>query len=144
METAFSTNSPDLPYSELTYFTDATQKGDANAITNMNRIAKGYADTAAAITKIPVPAEAAAADLSLVNVMAHLSATITDLAAVQADPIRGMLGLQEYETDSDSLVTALSAVGDVFTAGGVSIAQGGNGYFFFNLATTAKAAVQNP
>jgi hypothetical protein len=140
VETAFSTNSPDLPYSELTYFTDAAQKNDAKAAANINLISKGYADTAAAITKIPVPSEAAAADLGLVNAMARLSDTIADLGSVQSDPIRAMLGLEEYNTDGPALVAALTAVGQVFSTAGVSIPEGQPGSAVLKVFTTASAA----
>jgi len=140
VETAFSTNSPRLPYSELTYFTDASQKGDASAAANIGLISKGYADTAAAITKIPVPSEAAAADLGLVNAMARLSETIADLGSVQSDPIRAMLGLEEYNTDGPAFAGALTAVGQVFSTAGVSIPEGAPGSAILNIFTTAATA----
>jgi hypothetical protein len=144
VERAMGSNSPNLPYSEITYFSDAEQKNDAQAVKNIALIAKGYADTSAAIAKVAVPAEMATQHLALVNAMARLSGTIADLGTIQTDPIRAMLGLQQYPKDGGSLVDALTGIRDVFNAKAVSISSGETGYHFYTLVMTAQSTAQTP
>jgi hypothetical protein len=132
-EAAFSAYNQKLPYGELTYFSDATQKGSAEALQNVRRISDSYAATADALAKLTVPTEAATAHLALVNSLARLSDTIGNMAAVQADPMRGMLGLAEYQGDAAALAGALAKMKAVFDEDGVMPASGTPGSVFYRL-----------
>lgn len=144
VEKTMAANDPRLPYSELTYFSDAEQKNDAQAIKNIGLIAKGYADTAAALAKVAVPSEAAQQHLALVNAMARLSSTIGDMGTVQSDPIRAMLGLEQYKKDGEALADALAGMGSVFATDDASLSKNQDGYRFYALITSTQAATQTP
>ncbi|HVW71799.1 MAG TPA: thrombospondin type 3 repeat-containing protein [Candidatus Paceibacterota bacterium] len=139
MDTAFADNTVQLPYDELTYFSDAVEKNDATALSHVLAIGTAYTKTAQEAAKVPVPEEAAAAHLAVVNAMAQLGSTIGDLASVNQDPIRAMLGLQEYPQDIDQFVSALQAMNAVFTADGVTLTDSDPGHSFFNLTGVAQA-----
>lgn len=132
-QAAFSANATRLPYDELTYFSDAVEKNDAGALANVSAIAKSYSDTAAALAKTIAPQELADAHLSLINAMARLGATITDMAAVNDDPIRGMLGLGNYSGDSVAFASALADVKAAYDAVNITIPAGTAGSSFWNL-----------
>lgn len=141
MDNAFAGNTVQLPYDELTYFSDAVEKNDSTALAHVQEIGAAYAKIAQAAVKVPVPEEAAAAHLAVVNAMAQLGSTITDLGSVTNDPIRAMLGLQQYPDDAAQLATALQTMNAVFVADGVTLTDTDPGHSFFHLTNVAEAQV---
>jgi hypothetical protein len=134
-----SVSHPHLPYDELTYFSDAVQKNDAKAIANVDAIGKTYLETATALAKVAVPQEAAASHLALVNAMARVGGSIEDLAVVNSDPIRAMLGLQSYAGDVTAFQNALSQLDAVFVRESVALSASDPGSAFYALLTNAAA-----
>lgn len=144
MEAAQST-APSFPYSEFVYFSDAVSKNDAGALSKVRAIAEGYASLASRAAQVSVPQEAATAHLSLVNAMANLGKSVGDMATVNEDPIRGMLGLKNYEKDVNALADALDALHAVFVRSGASIESGAPGRsFWLTLEATAAAGKETP
>jgi hypothetical protein len=139
MDDAFAAHTVQLPYDELTYFSDAVEKNDATALKNVGLIGAAYVNVSRDAAKASVPDEAAAAHLALVNAMARLGNTINDMATVDDDPIRAMLGLQSYPGDLATFVSALGAMNQVFTGESVTIARDAKGGSFFHLMTVASA-----
>lgn len=137
IDDAFTKNTVQLPYDELTYFADATEKNDPTALANVAKIGSAYLAIARASAAAPVPQEAASAHLAVVNAMARLGNTISDLAAVNDDPIRAMLGLQSYPGDVAQFATSLTAMNAVFAADGVQLTDIDAGHSFFHLTTVA-------
>jgi hypothetical protein len=135
---AFLAHNPKLPNSELVYFTDAVEKNDPEALKSVATIASDYGLIADALSKVTVPREAASAHLALANAVARLSDSIGDLAAVQSDPIRGMVGLEEYQDDAASFVAALQAFVPVFDTV-ASASKDDAGYYFYTLVSIADA-----
>lgn len=147
MDKAFTENTVTLPYDELTYFSDAVEKNDTTALSHVQQIGTAYVKIAQAAAKVPVPTEAATAHLAVVNAMAALGGAITDMAAVNQDPIRAMLGLQEYSGDVAQFSSALQAMNAVFASASVTLTETDPGHSFFNLtnvAATQAAAATTP
>lgn len=140
-EAALAANAVHTDYGEMTYFEDAVQKNDANAIKNIGLISKEYEDTAVALTKIPVPQEAASAHLSLVNAMARVGATIGDLSTVGEDPIRAMVALGAYPDDAQALADSFAGMNAVFVSNKVSIPGGTPGASFYHVTAVAAEGV---
>lgn len=143
-ELIFQANNPRLPYDELTYFSDATDRNDATALANVAKIAESYTNRAKALAGISVPQEASSAQLSLVSTMARLGNTIADLAAVKNDPMRAMLGLAEYQSDVDAFAAALSSMHTLFVMENIDIAKGQPGYSFEYLTSFPAIASSSP
>lgn len=141
VEQAFAKNTVQLPYDEMTYFSDAVKKDDAVALAHVAEIAEAYRNIALAISTISVPQEAAQAHLAFVNATARLAVTIGDLAALKEDPIRSMLGLGVYPQNLASFAQSLKAMNAVFVAQSVVLTEGDAGYSFYNLT---KVATQSP
>ena len=139
-EQAFKKYPSQTPYGASTYFADAVERNDATAIDNLKKIAATYSGIAKALAAVPVPKEAAAAHLTLANAMARVAATDDDLASVSDDPIRGMLGLGSYDADSTAFTNAIVAMGNLFTASGITFNPGDPGYGFFKTATSLSDA----
>lgn len=138
MDKAFADNAVHLPFDELTYFSDAVEKNDSTALSHVQEIGTAYTKTASEAVKVPVPEEAAAAHLAVVNAMAQLGNTIDDMASVNQDPIRAMLGLQSYPADAEQFATALQAMNAVFVADGVTLTETDPGHAFFELTGVAE------
>lgn len=147
MDKAFTDNTVNLPYDELTYFSDAVERNDTTALSHVQQIGTAYSKIAQAAVKVPVPQEAAAAQLAMVNAMAALGGAITDMASVNQDPIRAMLGLQEYSGDVAQLISALQSMNAVFASDSVTLTDTDPGHSFFHLtsvAVTQAAAATTP
>jgi hypothetical protein len=147
VDDAFTATNPKLPFDELTYFSDATNKGDATAIANLKKISDSYIARAKAVAAIPVPQEAATASLALANTMAKLGGAMGDMATIADDPVRAMLGLSEYQSDAQAFSNALSSMNAVFTSEAVTFQSGERGYVFFyltELAAHGTIASQTP
>jgi hypothetical protein len=142
-DAAFAANTVQLPYDELTYFSDAVDKNDSTALANVKAIGAAYTGTAAALARASVPQELADSDLALVNAMARLGATITDLSTVNDDPIRAMLGLSNYPGDATALVQALAKAKAVYDQENVSIQSPASGWSFYHLLTVAASTASS-
>jgi hypothetical protein len=133
-EKAFKDHSSGTPYGEITYFSDAVERGDKTAIANLKKRADSYQSIARALIAIPTPQEAAQVQLAFVNGLARVGGTVEDLSTVIDDPIRGMLGLGSYTADAQSFAAALAAFGEIYKNEGVTIAPGEPGYGFYKTA----------
>lgn len=141
-EQAFIANDSHLPYGEMTYLSDAVLKNDSSAFTAIEKLSASYGSMARAIAAIPTPSDLAEGDLALINSLAHLSDTLTDLGAVEADPVRGMLGLAEYQTDSQAFTDSIVALGAIYAKNGISVSEGTSGAHF--IQTVEAAASSTP
>ncbi len=129
---------------ELDYYSDAVTKSDAASLTKVSAIANAYRSTARALILVPAPKEAAAVHLALANAMDQMGAVLTDMATVNNDPLRAMLGIDRYDAAHTALVGALAQMHQVFVQDGVTLEEGSAGYYFYNAANAgAQAAAQN-
>jgi hypothetical protein len=140
VDQVFASHSAQVSYDEMTYFADAAEKNDASAVTNLKAIASAYLGVAQAVAALPVPNEAAPADLAFVNAAARLGGTIGDLATVQDDPIRALVALGDYPTDAQGLAASLANLSAVFAQDGAVIPEGAAGYSFYHLTQVAAQA----
>lgn len=142
-ERAFGANTVDTDKNELYYFTDAVQKGDADAMNKVRAIGRAYKNIAAALIQVQVPHDAQTAHLNVANSLAYLSVVVENMASVDADPLRGMLGMTEYKSAADSMVRSYAELDAAFKNSGLTIGEGEPGYYFVNAAANAAAAVPN-
>lgn len=140
-EAALATHSVHTQYDELTYMQDAVQKDDPASIQALQSIAGEYTGNAQALAAVPVPQEAASAQLALVNAMARVGATIGDMATIDSDPIRALVALGNYEQDARGFGVALANMNAVFAQDGVSIDSSLPGGTFYGLTQTVAGIV---
>jgi hypothetical protein len=140
-QTALSTHSANVQYDELTYLQDAVQKNDQSSIVALKSIASSYTQNAQALAAVPVPSEAASAQLALVNAIARMGATINDMAAIQSDPILALVALGNYAADAQELGMAFSNMHAVFALDGVSLDAAAPGGRFYLLTESSAALV---
>lgn len=138
LEAAFAANTARVERNELYYFTDAVQKDDKQALKTVRTIATAYKNISAAVIKVPVPAEAQAAHLKIANTIAYMGVVTGNLGAIDADPLRGMLGMIEYKTAADAMIASFMELNAVFTNQGIVIQEGESGYSIYR--TSNKAA----
>ncbi len=132
-ETVLLKNTSNATTSEINYLKSALTNNDATAYPHIASIAKGYRDSAAGLSVLPVPAELAAADLALVNAMMRISEIITDFARATTDPLATMLALQQYPQTAQKLGEAFVDIGNIYKAAGVVLPSGAPGASFVNL-----------
>ncbi len=127
VESAFQSNSVSEGKSELTYFSEA-MKGDAAALAEIKQLSDAYADIANALMGISVPAEAAQAHLAIANALAHLGETSADMAAMETDPVRALMGISLYGGYAEDLIAGFLNLHGVFAARQISIPEGAPGF----------------
>ncbi len=140
VEQAFKQHRANVPYHADVYFADAVERNDKTAIAHLKTISTSYLDTAKALVAVSVPQEMAQAHLALVNATARFGATVGDLASIDTDPIRGMLGLGSADKDSANFTKTIISVGHLFTEGGVMFQPSEPGYGFYKTATALSEA----
>ncbi|MEK7604761.1 MAG: thrombospondin type 3 repeat-containing protein [Patescibacteria group bacterium] len=131
----------------LVHLRRVVQGGDASGIDALVSISKMYHDSAVGVAALPVPAEAAAADLGLMNALMRMSQISADFARVNDDPLAAILALQQYVDAAQALRNAFIAVGQIYASAGITLPSGAPGATFVNLiADVAKSqqAVSQP
>jgi hypothetical protein len=112
--------------------------GDSSALTNIAAIATAYTNIAAGLAEIPVPQEAAATHLALVNALARVGETSTDFSNVDTDPLAAMMALQLYPQDVLDLSNAFTGVAQEFAAEGITLPAGTQGASFVNVVANVE------
>jgi len=82
---------------------DAVVEGGAkDQAQTLSQIGAAYAAIAQGLEEVPVPQTLAPLHLQAVNNFLKLSATYADMQTVGSDPLRGLVGLQDYESLMDA------------------------------------------
>jgi len=136
-ETTILSQNPGHEAGTVALFQDAVQKDDKEALRAVKEIGEALTTAANNLARISVPSEAASAHLAFVNAMARLAGSTLDLAAIDADPLRAMLGLGQYEKNLQEYGIAYKALYQVFANAGVVINAGEPGYEFYTFAQSA-------
>lgn len=109
---------------ELDYFELVVKKDDASAAKSVGAIGAMYSATAKSLLAVTVPPEAQSAHLALVNGYARIGAAVTDMASIQSDPVRGLVGISKYTELATQLTQSLASLNGVFKTLGVTIESG--------------------
>ena len=132
-----------LPKSELEYLQGSVMSGDTSASAQLTTIAQSYEETAAGLSALPVPQEAATADLALVNATARLGSITEDFSHVDTDPLSAMLALQQYPSAVQGLAAAFQSLAVVYQSAHVTLDQSHPGAALLtvlqSIATTSTA-----
>ncbi|HYF29344.1 MAG TPA: hypothetical protein VEA36_03210, partial [Candidatus Paceibacterota bacterium] len=134
---AYAADKPDLDYFAL-----AIQNNDADSLAKLEKVSEGYRRVARALIKVRAPEEAAAAHLAFVNALFNMGLATGDLAAVEGDPIRALLGIGGYQQYEGDLARAYQALNAVFVAEGVTVT--GQGSAFVEAAAGANRILTQP
>ena len=136
VERAFEANEIPGRKSELAHFSDAL-KGDTGALASIAAISREYAGIERDLMLVPVPAEFRQAHLAMANAFAHLSEASADLAAMDEDPVRALVGLSLYKQYPDDVLAGFANLYAILEARQISFAEGMPG---FDAYTSAKEA----
>lgn len=124
---------------ELFFFSDAL-KGDTSALGEIEAIAGMYRDLANGLMEVPVPQEARQAHLAIANALAHLAEASEDMAAMEEDPLRALLGISIHDRYTDDWLAGFSNMSAVFRASGVSLPESAAGYSYIETSNAAAEA----
>ena len=138
LETAFANNTVASDKNELSHFSDALA-GDKAALRKLSAVSDAYENIAAAAIVIPVPAEARQAHLAIANALVHMGEISADMAAMESDPVRALMGIALYERYARELVSGFANLSAVFDARDVSVPEGVPGFY---IVKTAKDAAR--
>lgn len=133
-ERALSATKIDVSKTALEFFSDAVSKNDPSALRKLRGYGTGYAEIARSLMKTSVPKEMAASHLALANSLMLMSSSILDLAEINNDPLRAMLGLAQYQDDSVVLGQALKDMHTIFASEHVVPGLGTTGSAFYAMS----------
>ncbi len=142
LEVAFANNTVAADKDALTYFEEAVNKSDKETFKQLKSISTAYKNIANAVIKVPVPPEAAGTHLAIANSLMHMSRTVGNMASMQEDPIRALVGIGAYDTHSKNMVAAFGQLSPIFKNAGVSFVEGQPGFFIARTADTSITAIQ--
>lgn len=118
---------------EISYYSDAVNKGDTKALSMVQKYAVSYGVAGRALMKVEVPKELASSHLKLANALMHAGESLQKMSLLNSDPIAAMLGIATYSDDAQDTFTAMSEMGSVYTSEGVIPPVGSSGRTFYGM-----------
>lgn len=119
---------------ELESIQNVLQNNDPKAITAIANAANVYRSYAQGLAALPVPAELAQADLSLINAFAQRASIYDGIAKTAADPLLAIVSVQQLTQSEVGWQKALADMGSVFGADNITLPHGTPGAGFIQLA----------
>lgn len=111
---------PEASYSNtLLTMGNAIDSADSTKLAALSGIQAQYRAATAALVALPVPPTLAPLHLQIVNDLAAISKTFDDMRTVIADPLRGLAGLQTYETLTNELSRVFTNIAQDFPKNGI-------------------------
>lgn len=127
---------------ELEYVTLAVTGGDTSSLDKARGIAQNYMRQADELMLIPVPPEARLMHLALANSVHALGVITENMAAMDTDPMLGMLGIIEYQPAAFEAIEALAAYAGLANNNQVFLLKGEAGADFINRANIVSELLQ--
>lgn len=136
-DTGISTDALDL-------FSGLVKKDDASAAEMLKELGRAYKNAGDASIKVSAPSSITIAHVALANAFAHMGDAITNMGYYGTDPLRGFLGLSQYNDATVEITRAFGGVGAVLEAGGVifSGTEPGAGFYFISLRAAEGVAAE--
>lgn len=127
---------------ELEYVTAAVTTDDTSSLAKADEIADLYMAQADELMKLSVPSELRLPHLALANSLYHLGEVTHDMAVIDEDPLRGMLGIIDYKQVAYDTMNALGSYAKILNATGVTFQKGETGYDLENRANIISDVLQ--
>jgi hypothetical protein len=132
LEHVFLSTGANATKNELYYFEDGI-RGDATAKKYLINLAGAYLALSNAVATLPVPREALSSHTALANAFSKLSKVTEDMAALDSDPLRALLGIAQHDEAAKDLFNALTNLGAVMDARQIRPLEGENGYVIYTV-----------
>ena len=79
-----------------------------------------YKENVEKLRKTPSPSELADLHLQLINSLARLGTAVEEMSTFNEDPVKTLLGIQHYRSESMVLTQTLAKIHSVFQSGNVT------------------------
>jgi hypothetical protein len=106
----------------------ASDYNDPKALEQLSVVQREYAALATDLATIPVPSPYAPLYLILVNDLAKMATAAEEMHMVLEDPLRGLAGLQVFQTSSDEASRVLTTLAEQLSKGGILFTKDEPGY----------------
>lgn len=97
----------------------ATDYTDASALAPLDAISSSYAALASDLAAVPVPSTMAPLYLQLINNLSRMSDGAAEMKKTLDDPLRGIAGLQAFQTAGAEASRVLTTMADQLRKGGI-------------------------
>lgn len=97
----------------------AIEQADSSALGSLRTIAKGYAALAQELADTPVPQTLAPLHLQMVNNLARMAYAGDEMGYTFSDPLRGLTGLQTYQSALDEAARVLTTLAEQLNKNGI-------------------------
>lgn len=120
---------------------DIVEGHDASKAASLGEIGAAYQGAAAALLAVPVPQTLAPLDLEAVNTLLNTSATFADMQTIGSDPVRGLEGLQNYESLMDEGARVFTNIAQELNKDGILFTKDepGNAWSIFLIPTAGSS-----
>ncbi len=106
----------------------ASDYNDPSAVAKLSTISKEYSAIAVDLSRLPVPTAYAPLHLSFINAMARMAAAARDMQSVLEDPLRGLGGLQAFQSAGGEASRVLTTIAEQLGKGGILFTKDEPGY----------------
>lgn len=97
----------------------AGETGDASTLNELGSIGAEYKALAKDLAALPVPQTLSPLHLSVINDFARMGATFSDMQTILTDPLRGLGGLQLYQSLSGETSRVFTSIATIFSKNGI-------------------------
>jgi hypothetical protein len=97
----------------------ATDNNDGSKLDALKPIAEAYKGLAQALAALPVPQTLAPLHLQILNNIARMAQTYDDMQMLIADPLRGLSGLQLYQSLMDETTRVFTNIAQQLQSNGI-------------------------
>lgn len=97
----------------------ATDYHDASRLSTLSGIGDAYEALAASLLAVPVPPTLSSLYLQLINDLLKMSAATGEMQTVVSDPLRGLSGLQSFQTAGGEAARLLTTMKQQLNKGGI-------------------------
>ncbi|MGH7141275.1 MAG: hypothetical protein ACREGH_01410, partial [Minisyncoccia bacterium] len=124
----------------LLLFGTAVDTQNASSLSNLDTTAAEYRALARAVIAVPVPPLFAVYDLQFANNDLQMAASISDMQQVLNDPMRGLLGLQNFTSLATNNAELFVQIDSMFKTGGIVFASEEPGHAWGSFAAAAASS----
>ncbi len=97
----------------------ATDNNDASALSPLSAIQREYDALVTELAAVPIPATLVPLHVQILNSLSLTAATFDDMRLVLSDPLRGLLGIQQYQLQLGAVGRVFTSVAEILTKNGI-------------------------
>ena len=117
----------------------AIDEGNGSTLPTLDAVAKEYRALAKAVIQTPVPVQLSSFAVNIANNYVAIAATCATMELVQSDPLKGLAGVEAYNTLNTQNGKVFTQINSTFQNNGILFTTGDSGQAWNNFAVAFQA-----